>query len=277
MGPVLGGIAKSILPGSLPFLMVALLLGLAMITLGRRNRAGRIARLGRTLLSVVGAMYCFFCIPAFADILTWSISTNQARVWGPTRDARIDAIVVLSGGVDTYYWQPSSALQLPAPPTALRLVEAVRVWGLLGGQPWLVVSGGQVSSRDITSHAATMRTQLLELGVPGDRILVEDASRNTREHALALRPLLARHGIRQFVVVTSEAHVRRTLSTFARERLWPSSSSAPMRSIGRQGWRRGWPSVEALDQSRATVYEMIGLMYYWWNGWLGDTAAMPSA
>ncbi len=75
---------------------------------------------------------------------------------------------------------------------------------------------GPVDAGDCRTEGGFLRRILLYLGVPGDRILVEDSSFNTFENALNARQLLLREGIRHDSVLLCPKpfHARRALMTF---------------------------------------------------------------
>jgi hypothetical protein len=98
-----------------------------------------------------------------------------------------------------------------------------RLW-LDGWAPLLIFSGGlgSITSRfwsepEADQFAAVARA----MGVPEDRILVENASTNTGENILFTRQLLADRGItpRSFIVVQKPYMERRSFATF--RKLWP--------------------------------------------------------
>ena len=115
------------------------------------------------------------------------------RIWiqGQRDDQRpADAIVVM--GAAQYDGRPS-------PVFAARLDHAVSLY-LAGLAPNLVVTGGKADG-DRTTEAATARAYAIARGVPASAILVEDASRTTREvdhrrQRAPARPPPGRRGLR---------------------------------------------------------------------------------
>ena len=93
---------------------------------------------------------------------------------------------------------------------SLRVLEAARVYRVLGGVP-IIVTGGHGLSR--YSEAGLMAHQLEQLGVPATTSS-EERSTNTRDHAMFVPPLLEQRGIEQFVLVTSRQHIARALAAF---------------------------------------------------------------
>ena len=107
------------------------------------------------------------------------------RIWiqGQRDDQRpADAIVVM--GAAQYDGRPS-------PVFAARLDHAVSLY-LAGLAPTLVVTGGKADG-DRTTEAASARAYAIARGVPASAILVEDASRTTRESISGVSKLLRDH------------------------------------------------------------------------------------
>lgn len=79
---------------------------------------------------------------------------------------------------------------------------------------WLVISGGPYGGG--LNSAVTMRHQALTSGVPAGRILVDDTSESTVDNAEGTARLMASHGLRTGVVLTSPYHTRRAGVVFSR-------------------------------------------------------------
>ena len=62
-----------------------------------------------------------------------------------------------------------------------------------------------------------MKTALVELGVPADRILLESTSQVTHDEAVLTARMLRDLEITSCVLVTSNLHMRRALATFRKE------------------------------------------------------------
>jgi uncharacterized SAM-binding protein YcdF (DUF218 family) len=150
---------------------------------------------------------------------------------------------------------------------AARVLEAVRVFSLV--DPAIVISsGGNAHPR---RHAAptgdTMRDALIELGIPRDRIVVETISRTTRDEAVVVGPMLAKYGVKQTILVTSEVHMRRALGAFRAAGIETIPAVAQEFELDLP-WARVWmPSGEGLWVASSNAHEVIGLVYYRLRGW----------
>ena len=113
-----------------------------------------------------------------------------------------------------------------------------------------------------------MAHQLEQLGVPADKIIKEEKSTNTRDHALFVPPLLRQHGIERFVLVTSQQHIARALGVFRKVGFDPVPST-PEVYVG-QGHilEKYLPSQEGLSASESLIYDLLGRVYYRIRGWV---------
>lgn len=74
----------------------------------------------------------------------------------------------------------------------------------------VIVCGGQGEDEPV-KEAEAMRAELMRLGVPEDAVLMEDASRNTRQNLLGAKALMEARRWKTCAVVTSDYHVQRAL------------------------------------------------------------------
>lgn len=178
--------------------------------------------------------------------------------------AQTDGVVlVLGGGVNRA--APEYGQGVPNELTAQRL--AYGVW-LARRSGWpLAFSGGigwQARSQKESEASIVGRVAAQDYGLP--LRWAEGRSRDTRENAANTLPLLARAGVKQVVLVTHDAHMRRSLRAF-------ESSAAPLglrivpAPVGRRedalGSLDDWcPSPGGFERFRYLVYETLG----WWAG-----------
>jgi uncharacterized SAM-binding protein YcdF (DUF218 family) len=101
-----------------------------------------------------------------------------------------------------------------------------------------------------------------ELGVDPQHTIVGPLARDTREEALALRHLI---GARPFVLVTSAAHMPRSMALFRKVGLHPIASPGDykIRSIGAQRVQLNhfFPQADALHNATAAVHEYLGMLW----------------
>jgi uncharacterized SAM-binding protein YcdF (DUF218 family) len=259
----MGFLLSKLLPLLLYPLGLGLGLGLAGL-LGRRRRWG--PWLGAGGLGVIW----LFAMPFTSRQLIRGLE-ERALALTPAQIPQADAVVVLGGG-----------LRPPLPPrggvevaeggdrllTGLRLLRRQRA-------PLLVTSGGRVSftSGDPARPEALWARDLAEeLGVPGDRILLNPGSRNTAEEARDIGELGRRRGWRRILLITSAYHLPRAVQSFERHsglevvpvpcdfqlpaREYVGSPTAGSVAIDLL------PSAQALELSTVAIKEHLGRITY---------------
>ncbi|MGW0520043.1 YdcF family protein [Crossiella sp. NPDC003009] len=181
-----------------PANLLSLLTGLAMLgligfTVVFGLRLDRAAQLVLIAVILVTGYFAFL----FASLLAYSIVYGQL-----SSRARADAVVVLGSGLIGDRVPPLLAARIDRGLALYRRDRAA------GGEPVLVVSGGQ-GPGETTTEAAAMRDYLLARGVPAEHIVLEDRARTTEENLTFSAALVTRPGAR-IVAVTNNYHVFRT-------------------------------------------------------------------
>jgi uncharacterized SAM-binding protein YcdF (DUF218 family) len=248
-----------LIPGSIGFLIVGLIPG--VLLLFRRKDGGRAGKMWVTMLVL---MYWVLSTPAAAVAFVLLVSPNVPPIMSLSDARGATAVVVLSGGMDVHRSR-GATYGAPAREVSLRVLEAARLHRALGGVP-IIVTGGLGSLQ--YSEAGLMAHQLEQLGVSADKIIKEEQSANTRDHAIFVAPLLRRHGIEQFVLVTSQQHIARALAVFRAAGMNPVPST-PDVYVGRGGRLQMYlPSRVGLHVSERMVYDLMGWVYYKARGWI---------
>jgi len=226
--------------------------GLILLWFTRRQRAGRILATGGTLL-LLGFSSCFT-----ANALLRPLE----RQYAPARSADattartpVNFIVVLGGrAYDDPALSPTSRL---SPHLLARLVEGIRLQRENPGSK-LVVSGSHGSARGMAEVAET-------LGVPTADIIRLPQPSDTAEEAAQVATLIGR---RQFVLVTSAAHMPRALTLFRQHGLAPLAAPAdfmaPRHPIDSDDI---FPDAYKLLETQGAIYEYLGLAWAWLSSW----------
>ncbi|HEY6099625.1 MAG TPA: YdcF family protein [Anaeromyxobacter sp.] len=242
---------SKVLDGVFAPLAWALLLALAAALLRRRARAAW------ALAWAAMAVLVAFSTDAVADALQRAAERGARSTY--RADAVYDAVVVLAGMVDPAASRASGETELTA--AADRIVrgfELVRA----GRARNVVVSGGIVfpGPGDVP-EADRLAAKLAGWGVPPGQIVVEAASRNTRQSAIEVGRLAAAHGWRSLLLVTSAAHAPRALGCFRAVGLEPDVLPVDHRAGDGRG--RSWlPRAGALDKSTEAIHELAGRVVY---------------
>ncbi|HSI53369.1 MAG TPA: YdcF family protein [Ramlibacter sp.] len=239
-------------------LTVALGLGLLawLLFAMRRRRACLVfAMLGFATLWIAS-------LPVVADALSSPLDERYPAVTVEATPSA-DAILVLGG-----------ALIAPSPPRRPMFSlgpAAGRVWHTAalfraGKARMVVISGGnQPGYEGDPSEADAIAQMLVVLGVPEAAILREGRSRNTRENAMYVRPLLQSQGAGTVLLVTSAQHMPRALKTF--EKVWgesgtklvPIPTDIPVRPV-EQSLNLWLPSQDALGGVTKALKEYAGIV-----------------
>lgn len=255
---IAGGLKALIIPGSIAFFIISLLPG--VLLLFRRKDGGRAGKIWVTVLVLT---YWILSTP-LAAIGFVNLATPHVPPIGSKADARgAAAIVVLGAGMEIHRSRGAS-YGAPNRDASLRVLEAARLHGLLGVP--IVTTGGWGSQQ--YSEAGMMARQLEQLGVPADRIIKEEKSMNTRDHAILVPPILKQHGIDRFVLVTSRQHIRRALAAFRAVGLHPVPSTPEVYVARGDRFEMYLPSRVALQVSEWMMYDLIGWVYYKARGWI---------
>jgi len=257
-------IVKSLfVPGSISFLVVALVAGVGLLYGGERMR-----RWGRAWLTLVLLVYGFLATPLGADFVAAGLTRGFTPITAREQADGVDTVVVLSTGGEVYQASGDEVAEMGRF-TSFSALEAARLYRLVGPRT-VVVSGGIVDPQARrVPEAEVLATGLARLGVPRERMILESRSRTTREQAVNVADLLKRRGTARFLLVTTGDHMPRARAAFRERGLDPVASVSRV-TMGAHPtpWKRLRPSIHALRQSDWACYEHLARIYYWWQGWL---------
>ncbi|MDR3563591.1 MAG: YdcF family protein [Negativicutes bacterium] len=168
----------------------------------RRNRA-----VAKVLAAITLVIY-LFSVGLLADPLIHSLESK----YSPPAEPRGDVIIMLGGGatLDTPNIDGQGHLGGSA---ANRLLTAAQLYYKLGVP--IIVSGGKVYETS-GAEAEIARRILVGLGIPDNKILVENASLNTSQNAQFTAAILRQYGFKQPILVTSAFHMPRSVLQFAK-------------------------------------------------------------
>jgi uncharacterized SAM-binding protein YcdF (DUF218 family) len=150
---------------------------------------------------------------------------------------------------------------------AERLLEAWRVFRLVDAS-YIVSSGGLMTVTDFVRPSGQVMAEALQrLGVPRDRLIVETESRTTREEAVVVGGLLARHPVDHVVLVTTASHMRRSQGTFKAVGIDVIPAIAYEGTPLDTWWKKALPSDRGLGESALVAHEIAGIPGYLVRGW----------
>jgi len=138
-----------------------------------------------------------------------------------------------------------------------RLVEGIIVQRATPNSK-LVLSGG--SWLTDSSDARVMAEVARSLGVKDDDMIFESESKDTKDQAVLLGPVLQTN---RFILVTSAAHMPRSIALFNKEGMRPSAAPTGHHVEKRavQDPRIYFPCGPALRKSETAIYEYLGLIW----------------
>ena len=210
------------------------------------------------VLAAIGVVQlAVFSMPRVANAVQRAAEAGAATTYRP--DVVYDGVIVLSGMVNLEATREHGELDLTS--TADRVVRAFELWRT-GHARMIVLTGGPMPGGD--SESDELRVALQRWGVPPDAILVDPASRNTRENAIETARLAAARNLRSLLLITSAAHAPRALGCFRAVGLAPE-----VLPVDRRGVRGGSfvPRTKALAESTAALHELVGRLVYWLVGY----------
>jgi uncharacterized SAM-binding protein YcdF (DUF218 family) len=196
-------------------------------------------------------------------VLRYPLESRYPPLISPPEPKSYDAIVVLTGGSI-----PATGL-IPFPsieePMFRRLEEAWRLY-VLNPKP-IIVSGGHVSPFTPSMNENEIaREYLIRWGVPRQHVLFEDQSRDTFESALEVEKLLRAKHWKRYLLVTSAAHMPRSMLAFG------ARAPEPVPAPGDFSLSRFeltplhlFPNERAAVNISSAFHEYIGLINYYWR------------
>jgi uncharacterized SAM-binding protein YcdF (DUF218 family) len=225
-----------VLPPTGPLLLA--ILGLVLLGLQR-------LRLLAVLLCALGlAALWVLATPIAADSLVrWA---ERYPALDPAQVGDAQAIVILAGGVRVD--APEYGTSAPGATSLERLVYGAR----LARQTQLpvLISGSRL-------EAASMNDFLhQDLGVTAQ--WVENRSRDTHQNAQFSAVILARAGVHKVVLVTSAAHMARSVVEFNQAGIDTVPAPAAMWTQRETGVLAYVPNADALVRSQRALYEALG-------------------
>lgn len=145
-------------------------------------------------LAALVVMETFWFIFTFVGFLlySWLYCSFPKR-------ATTDFIIVLGCSVNGYK---------PTPLLAGRCDAAYKYWKSLGGKPIIICSGGKGNDEQ-DSEGNVMRNYLMEKGIPGYKILVEDKSVNTWQNIVFSKRIIDNYNSRHPVPVENGVKSRK--------------------------------------------------------------------
>ena len=222
----------------------------------------RLRRLGRLVAALAIVQLLVLSFSKVSDALLGRLEDMARSEAAAAPPCCYDAIVVLGGGV--------GPAMPPLRPDPELFESSDRVWHAArlfhrGLAPRIIVSGGSYAVQTgqappSQTEAMAMRQFLLALGVPDDRIVMEERSLNTIENMHETGALV---GTAPIALVTSAYHMPRALRLARRAGLNAAAFPTDWQVIpgASPWWEYSWPSVAALAASGIALREYLALAF----------------
>jgi uncharacterized SAM-binding protein YcdF (DUF218 family) len=221
-------------PGSVPFIVFCILIGIALAYVWPRSR-----RLSRTWLWVVFVAHTVLALPVVAN--TIAAGLPPVEVTDPAALRNLDTLFVLDG--DNRRGRVRSAAQAASASPRAAVV-------ILGGEDWLLDA-------------------LAAAGVPSTRISHEYQPADTRQQMAAVQRSAAQTPRAHTALVASRLQMPRVAGLVRTAGLSCALVASPIDTEpATSGWRLFVPSYYALRVSRDAIYEHAALAYYARQGWI---------
>ncbi len=136
-------------------------------------------------------------------LLAWLLCVTAWIVWVGERDqaAKADAIIVL--GAAAYDAKPSPVFEE-------RIRHGLDLYRQ-GYAPVLIFTGGYGGTAARFSESQVARRYAIKQGVPDEAILIETASRTTRQNLVEARRLMEQRQLHRVIIVSDPLHMARAL------------------------------------------------------------------
>ncbi|MEW6213735.1 MAG: YdcF family protein [Nitrospirota bacterium] len=171
-----------------------------------------------------------------------------------------DVIILLGGGV--YDRAPDlSGIGAPSGDMLERFATAIRLQKRLNIP--IIVSGGS-AFKNKKPEAPIVKRFLIDLGVPANKVIVEDKSRDTIENAKYTVKICKKSGYKKPLLVTSANHMKRSLLSFEKAgvKVMPFPAGFRTWQNKKYEWKDYLPNAGALRDSYIAMNEYLGSLFY---------------
>ncbi len=228
------------------FLLISILSG----ALGRRGFSWLMAFLAFLVLYIPSTEYG-------AEALMQPLE-GRHPAFAPEELPTGDAIVLLGGAT---HGESRFGRGADLNDAADRVLFAAELF-LAGKAPVILISGGGQPPR--LPEAELLAQQLVALKIPRKQLLLETQSRTTYDNAVMAGEMLKNAGFRHILLVTSGAHMRRSLALFEQQGLQVTAAAAD-HQIPKfdDPFLPNWvPTYDRLARSSRAIHEWVGYWVY---------------
>jgi len=207
--------------------------------------------------AVLIVLVCSFPLTARS---VWVGLESEYQYQPPTTLPKADAVLVLSGMLGGFETKDGYVTEWGDPDRFFVGVQLVK----LGKADRLIFTRGQMPWSESPPEGEMLKQKALEMGVSLDQILLTSIVSNTAEESLAVKELMAEHGLTKIILVTSSFHLPRAKLLFDKAGVdtypYPTDFKAASRDVT---WLHFIPSADAFRETSNGIREYIGRFYYW--------------
>jgi uncharacterized SAM-binding protein YcdF (DUF218 family) len=176
----------------------------------------------------------------------------------PDKEIEGDVIITLTGGatldspnlIGDGHVSNSAANRLL---TVVQLYQKIKV-------P-IIVSGGKVTDFE-GNESEISKNILVGMGIPEDKIIIENSSMNTSQNAKLTKELLAKYQFNRPILVTSAFHMPRSVMQFEKigvtVKAFPAGYTSNLKPV--IDFRSFWPYAGAINDLATGLKEYIGIL-----------------
>ena len=229
--------------------MEAMLFGLFLLWFTRKQKTGKV------VVSIGVGIFALFSYAGLSNILLRPLEYKYPPIISHA-DARDAKWVVVLGGGHTSDPQLDVTSQI-GEETLARLVEGIRLHKMTSGSK-LILSGGGVF--DPVPNAKVMADVASVLGVERRNIVLESISKDTKDEARIIKKIV---GNDRFLLVTSAAHMLRSMALFEKKGMRPIPSPAAYRVKESKKINPGtfFPDPDNLVSVQIAIHEYLGMAW----------------
>jgi len=204
-------------------------------------------------------------MPVVANALMGRLERDFPAV--AVQDIPASKCIVLLGGVIKPAFAPRTDVEINEAVERVRI--AARLFHARKGEVIVVAGGNLPWSPIAVSEAQSIKTLLIEWGVPASSIVLEEASRTTRENGLNSMVLMDLLACDTTLLVTSAAHMKRSVAVFKKLGMAVFPVSADVRAIAdpKLTLLDFLPAADALKMTTDALREWLGQWVYEMRGW----------
>jgi len=234
-------IGNILIPSNL--IIIFFVVGILLLITRKRKRPAMI------MFALSAVIYFIF---GTGIIALWLLGTLEHR-YKPLASIEglreFKTIVILAGHAEKRSGLPLSSEVNFA--SAYRLIEGLRIIHQLPDTKILI------SGRD--EVPGIMKDLLVSMGLPSQRIIIDNQSSNTHESAVNVRQILDQDDL---ILVTSAGHMPRAMETFRKAGMNPVPAPTNYMSVKERRFIHYLPSPNHLVYADLAVHEYLGMAWY---------------